>query len=569
MLKYFFPAIFFLSACNGISQTPLFIPPALSGSEFNLEVQNGTTEFFPGINTPTYGINGPILGPTLILEKWSHVTMHVTNHLIGSGNSTTMHWHGLHVPAIADGGPHQIIEQNETWSPAFQVLNNAGTFWYHPHGAGKTDLQVSRGMAGLIIVRDSSEVALDLPRNYGVDDFPVIVQTKAFDILYQIAISTNDDTTVCVNATRNAYLNAPAQVVRLRLLNAASMRVFNFGFSDNTPFAIIGTDGGLLDSSVILTRIMLAPGERAEILIDLQGREGESILLKSYSSEMNSNIYGADSVTGFMGGEIPDYYLNPLNGADFSVMQINIMAPTTDPVTEIPAALSGNTPPVDFEKERDFILQPDDTTDADASVEGPFNINGFHFNMDVVNEVVNINSTEKWHIMNKTGIAHPFHIHDVQFIIDNINGSSPPPYLQGRKDVVLIPAMQYVDLIMQFKDFADNEIPYMYHCHMLHHEDDGMMGSFTVIDTSLNALPEEHISGFLVSPNPVHGQIYINYQGTAEDPKLLNSFGELVPVEILIGQGVITVDMRFVQNGMYFLRLNLNESSPTIKIIKL
>ena len=127
------------------SQNPLLIPPVLSGTNFDLSVQNGMTQFFPGINTPTYGINGNILGPTLIVNKWDSITINVTNNLTGTGNSTTMHWHGLHVPAHADGGPHQIIEQGTTWSPQFQILNNASTFWYHPHGEGKTDLQVSRG----------------------------------------------------------------------------------------------------------------------------------------------------------------------------------------------------------------------------------------------------------------------------------------------------------------------------------------------------------------------------------------------------------------------------------------
>ena len=136
------------------AQNPLFIPQAISGPVFNLNVQNGTTQFYPGINTPTYGINGNILAPTLIVNKWDWVTMNITNNLIGFGNSTTIHWHGLHVPSIDDGGPHQIINQGTTWSPHFQILNCAGTFWYHPHGDNKTDLHVSRGIAGMIIEPD-------------------------------------------------------------------------------------------------------------------------------------------------------------------------------------------------------------------------------------------------------------------------------------------------------------------------------------------------------------------------------------------------------------------------------
>ena len=117
--------------------------------------------FYPATATPTFGVNGPFLAPTLIVNKGDQVTMHVTNNL---NTSTTMHWHGLHVPPQDDGGPHQVIFAGTTWSPDFEIKNNAGTFWYHPHGDRKTDLQVSKGIAGMIIVHDSAEMQLDLPR---------------------------------------------------------------------------------------------------------------------------------------------------------------------------------------------------------------------------------------------------------------------------------------------------------------------------------------------------------------------------------------------------------------------
>ena len=136
-------------AVSSSAQSPLYIPPTLSGTTFDLNVLSDTTEFYPGIPTPTYGVNGPLLAPSLILEKGDNVTINVTNNL---NTTTTMHWHGIHLPAVMDGGPHQVIFPGETWSPQFVVLNNAGTFWYHPHGEHKTDLQVSKGLAGIIIV---------------------------------------------------------------------------------------------------------------------------------------------------------------------------------------------------------------------------------------------------------------------------------------------------------------------------------------------------------------------------------------------------------------------------------
>lgn len=549
------------------AQNALFIPPTLTGTTFNLNIQNGTTQFYTNINTPTYGINGALLAPTLIVNKWDWVTMNVTNNLTGFGNSTTIHWHGLHVPAMDDGGPHQVIAQTTTWSPNFQILNSAGTFWYHPHGDNKTDLHVSKGIAGMIIIKDSIEAGLTLPRTYGTDDFPIIVQTKAFDILNQIAIATELDTAICVNGTVNPFLDAPAQVIRLRLLNGSSSRVYNFGFTANNPFKLIATDAGLLDSAITLTRMRLSPGERAEILLDLQGMIGQTIYLNSFSSEFPNGIYGATTVTGMMGGNIPDYNLNPLNGADFGILEINVVAQTGNPITTMPTTLSTNTPWTNFSVSRNFNLAPDTMMCAQCQVAGPFNINGVHFDMNTINETVYLNTTEKWRVTNNTGIAHPFHIHDMHFYILNIDGGPVPNYEQGKKDVVLVMPMQYVEFITKFEDFADDSIPYMYHCHLLHHEDDGMMGSFKVIDTTATSISEIEKNNFAVFPNPANDFLTI----TSGDNKIFsvtifNSLGE----KIYSAQATTNLNVETVKfsSGLYFVQIIADKKSFTKKIIK-
>lgn len=561
-------AAIFAAIDISFAQNPLFIPPILSGTTFNLNIQNGTTQFYSGINTPTYGINGALLAPTLIVNKWDLVTMNVTNNLTGFGNSTTIHWHGLHVPAMDDGGPHQVIAQAATWSPGFQILNSAGTFWYHPHGDNKTDLHVSKGIAGMIIVKDSSEAALTLPRTYGVDDFPIIVQSKAFDILNQIAISTELDTAVCVNGIMNPYLNAPSQVIRLRLLNGSSSRVYNFGFTANKPFKMIASDAGLLDSSITLTRIRLSPGERAEILLDLQGMTGQTIYLNSFSSEMPNGIYGAATVTGMMGGNIPDYDLNPLNGADFGILQINVVAQTGSPVTTIPTALSINTQWTAYTVSRSFNLQPDTMMSPVGQVAGPFNINGVHFDMNTINVTTYLNNTEKWRITNNTGIAHPFHIHDMHFYLLNVNGGAVPDYEQGKKDVVLVLPQQYVEFITKFEDFADDSIPYMYHCHLLHHEDDGMMGSFRVLDTTSTGISNINFeNNFSIFPNPTsHFLNIISSNSEKYSVCIFNSLGEKIYSE----QANLNwqVETSNLASGIYFIQLKTQHKLFTLKFIK-
>ena len=537
------------------AQNPLAIPSVLTGTNFNLNVQAGTTQFFSGINTPTFGVNGVLLAPTLIINKGDVVTMNVTNNL--PGTTTTMHWHGMHVPAMDDGGPHQIIQQGATWSPSFKVMNDAGTYWYHPHGENKTDIQVSKGIAGMIIVKDSMENTIALPRTYGVDDFPIIVQSKAFDVLYQVAIATYLDTLMMVNGTVNPYLDAPAQVVRLRLLNGSSNRTFLFGFSNNMNFNVIGNDDGLLEQPVQLNRLRVSNGERYEILVDLASLQGQSIQLMNYGSQIPNGIVGAPQVGNGM-ATLPNYNLNPLNGTDFSVLQINVTAPTANAVTTIPTTLRTLNPWVQSQANvtRTLTFAPE-TMGPQFMVEGPFTINGDNFNMDTINFTSYLNDIEVWTLQDNTLVAHPFHIHDGYFYVLNINGGAVPPEQQGKKDVLLVMPQQTVSFITRFEDFADDSIPYMYHCHLLHHEDDGMMGSFRVIDTTNTSVDElTENDNWKIYPNPSSTTL------TVEIPASLQS---LYAYEIydMEGRWIKTawrnslkqqIDISNLSDGIYFLQ---------------
>lgn len=219
-----------------------------------------------------------------------------------------------------------------------------------------------------------------------------------------------------------------------------------------------------------------------------------------------------------------------MNGADFDILQINVVEQNADPISTIPSILIVNTPYTDYDNSRVFNLQPDEMMDPEGQVMGPFNINGDHFDIMTINQTVYLNDVELWRIVNNTGIAHPFHIHDIQFYIDNINGGPVPIHLQGLKDVVLVKPMEYVEVITKFDDFADNYIPYMYHCHMLHHEDDGMMGSFRVIDTSATSILDMEGSDFQIFPNPVTNTLFISLQYNLEhvEVRIVNNAGQII-----------------------------------------
>jgi len=500
-----------LLANSIIAQNALIIPDTLSGTSISLSLQNGIHQFYSGQNTSTMGANGNILGPTLLLNQGDFINFSVFNQL---ADSTTIHWHGLHVSPENDGGPHTAIAPNSTWNPSFTILDKAATYWYHPHLHHKTNEHVTKGIAGLIIVRDSEESNLALPRAYGIDDFPLVIQTKDFDINNEIIVKSNSDDVVMVNATIDPFLQVPAQVVRYRILNASSQRSFNIGLSNNQVFHQIASDGGLLSNPFQTTRILIAPGERAEILIDLTGMTGQSIFIKSFSSELPNGIYGATNPGMNASLTLNGYNPNPLNGSDFDILQLNIVAQTPSPITIIPTNLVNVTPIPESSANITRNLSFSPAVMGMNQLNENFLINGDSFNMNVINYTIPLNNTEIWELTNQSAISHPFHIHDVQFYVLTRDGLAPPINEQGRKDVVLVKPQEVVRFIAKFSDFANSLVPYMYHCHLLPHEDGGMMGQFIVNDTSttlLEAVPSmENVSIF---PNPSKGTITIQFNG--------------------------------------------------------
>ena len=548
----------------GFAQNSLFIPDTLSGSSFNLNLQYGQVEFYNGFNTNTIGYNQDILGKTIILEKGSDVTLNVTNNL---SEPTTLHWHGLHVSAKNDGGPHTVIGAEQVWSPSFTVLDNAATYWYHPHLHEKTEEQVTRGAAGFIIVRDDEEAQLDLPRSYGVDDFPIVIQSRAFDSNKQLLWNTAADDVIMCNGTLDAYLDAPSQVIRLRLLNGSTERVYNFGFQNNLNFHQIASDGGLLDTPVSLTRLKLAPGERAEILLDLSAQQGQSINLMSFASELPSGTYGATNPSVMPMGSIEGYSNNLLNGNDFSVLQIHVDETTSNPVSDIPSVLIDNIPYLesDANATRNLLFQPAQMGPT-GMLNGPFEINGQSFDKEVINIQVPLDNTEIWELTNMTAIAHPFHIHDVQFYILDINGIPPPANMQGKKDVVLVPPMfGTVRFITKFEDFADEDTPYMYHCHMLSHEDEGMMGQFIVTDNTTSTY-QHNGNSISIYPNPAAN--LINLQGLPPSTiKLYNVSGHLLDKKESVGINE-QFNLAEYDSGAYFFSIITSDQNYIYKVIK-
>lgn len=562
MKRIFFISSLLCSLSSG-AQNLIPIPDTLSGTNFNLNIHPDSVQFLPGRKTYTNAFNQySYLGPTLIFNKWDSVALNVLNTL---PDTSTVHWHGVHVPAIADGGPQVIVLSGNTWSPGYRVLNNASTFWYHPHTHMKTGQQAMRGAAGFIIVRDSTEASLNLPRTYGVDDFPIAIQSQQFDSLNQIDWRGMRDSILLVNGTIDPMLNIPAQVVRLRLLNGSQERNFNFGFTSNKSFYVIGNDGGLLTSPVPVTRIRLSPGERAEILLDVSGMNGQNLYLMSYASEFPQGVQGGIPMPGM--GNTMD---SPLNGVDFNILKLNIVGSTSNPITTIPSFLVPNSPwqEASANATRNIII----TAQNMMSMDGPFYFNGLLYDMNRIDYQIPLNNIEIWSITNQTMVAHPFHIHNVQFFILDRDGITPAPEERGSKDVVMIAPNETVRFITKFEDYADTAMPYMYHCHILMHEDDGMMGQFVVVSptTGLNDLSTSQ--SLYVYPNPnSNGELTIklgNVENQNANLSMFNTLGEelVLPIEHQ-GKGLLKGNLSGYPTGIYFLKIVTDKQILTREII--
>jgi blue copper oxidase len=531
------------SFCTHAQYNPLWIPDTLAGPNFDLTIKDTLAQVVTnGQQTITGGINGKFWGPTLIFHKGETVHMNVYNQL---NEATTIHWHGMHLPAVMDGGPHQIIPPGTVWQPYWEVTNNAATYWYHPHLHEMTMDHIGKGIGGLIIVRDEQEAALALPRTYGVDDIPLVLTDRDFTAANQFSVVPYGDSAL-VNMTLRPQHTVPAQMIRFRLLNAAIERSFNLGFSDNRTFYVIASDGGLLDAPVALNRYLIHAGERVEIMVDFSGQQGSSFDFKAFNASLQPFIPGGEN---FPNGP----FANALGHIDFNLVHFNVAAATANPITAVPTTLVTNVFPLESEAQLTRVITMSDSTGV-AGTTGPnaFILGHHIFDIDYINHEVPLNNTEIWELRSTSGFGHPFHIHDVEFKILSVNGAAPTAEQSGWKDVVFVPRNQTVRFIARFDDYADAEHPFMYHCHISLHEDEGMMGQFIVTDNNI-VVSELSESDFVVYPNPATNRISVRFEGTplqAYYVKIVNAAGKVV---MMLPRPQLTngMDVSMLSPGLY------------------
>jgi FtsP/CotA-like multicopper oxidase with cupredoxin domain len=533
----------------------IIIPPLIQDDNYHLNVIETEHNFNPNgadsLNTmvKTFAFedaNNPgtttILGPTLTWSYLHDLTPTVTNQL---SEVTTCHWHGAHVPQFADGGPHQRIQAGNTWNPFFKVLDKSATMWYHPHAMDLTYRHVQMGLSGMIIVEDPADGQDDpilnfihqiLPTDYGVNDFPLIFQTKKFmrdengDVAIQADDGFKDDYYYMVNGIVDPVLKVPAGMIRLRLLNGDGKFSFNFKFknADSTvfPAQMIATDAGYTTRTYPMDSILMSPGERTEFLLDLRG------------FQVGTELFVENAVDGIPAGIIGNKALTDGYAQNRDLLKIvieNSSAPPS-PIIAFPINLfPSEEPPLSVvTRERTKTLRRDR---FDVSTTPLFNIDSTLMDMMVVNDVVKVDSTELWTIENKTNRGHPWHIHDTHFwvteVIDadgnSLDHAAHPELFDGPKDNVLVQPFWKLTYIASFPDYGTQVAPdssYMYHCHILPHEDKGMMGQFVVWNGIGSGSPTSIRNNELstirmeVFPNPAQEVLYLD--GTSKHESILN-----------------------------------------------
>jgi FtsP/CotA-like multicopper oxidase with cupredoxin domain len=469
-LLFFFPALL-LSQTGTLPIPPLLTPSIQNGVKvFTLNMSRSQYQLVPGLTSDTMGFNGSYLGPTIRVSEGDLVHMSVTNNL---GEDTTVHWHGMHVPAIDDGGIEQVIHPGQTWNPQFSIRQPASTNWYHPHIMGETAKQLARGLAGMLIVDDSSPASAALPHQYGVDDIPLILQSQmvtssgaikydettmgAPDEMYPLLVNGANVSTL---PTFNTSLNR----VRFRLLNASIGDILTLSFTDGGPFAEVATDGGYLPSPLNVTSVRICPGERAEIVVDVTSA-------RTLQATVESTLISGGSGT-------------------HTVLQLNSLNPGAAP-PPLPPVLNTITPlNTAGAVARTFLFT------ADAAGFGINGIDGKSMDDLMRSEThVKIGSTEVWTVTNQTPQNHDFHMHEAPFQVLSVNGALPSGDKVGWKDTIEVPPGQSVQLAMHFSDYTDSTHPYMLHCHLAPHEDQGMMALFYV-DPAPSSNRSQSISDF-------------------------------------------------------------------------
>ena len=429
--------------------------PASRTVELTLTAAPARLSLVPGKLTDVFAFNGQVPGPTLEFREGDHVIIHFHNNL---PEATTIHWHGLHIPATSDGSPLNPVPPGGTYDYVFTILPGAaGTYWYHPHPDGRTGYQIAKGLYGALIVRAADDPLAGIPEQL------LVLSDNRFRPSGEVDLPSRDspqeemdeengregDVLFVSGRIMPTLSMRSGEVQRWRIVNASAARVYRLAL-EGFEVLQIGTDGGLFEHPVGVKEIVLANAERAEILVRASAAPGSRAVLRALPY---------------------DRYVPQTRPANWNTPRDLLAVQVSDDAPVAPVALPSRLREVP-------ALDTTKVTVRRSIVFSQGMIDGKKMDMRRVDVRARLGATEIWQIENVVGMDHPFHLHGFQFQVLDRDGV-PEPF-RAWKDVVNVPKHGIVRFIVRFDDYPGQ---WMYHCHILDHEDEGMMGILEVTPT--------------------------------------------------------------------------------------
>jgi FtsP/CotA-like multicopper oxidase with cupredoxin domain len=435
-------------------------PPALENLssdpntvEVELTAAPERRSLVPGMETDVLAYNGTVPGPTLEVEEGDRVIVHFRNEL---DVPTTVHWHGIHLPFAADGSPFHPVAPGAEFVYEFTIHpGTAGTYWYHPHPHHDTGRQVAMGLFGAIVVRDPDD-----PLPQALPERLLILSDNRFDDDGQIHFAEagsrqarmdeengREGDVLFVNGEVMPEIPIRAgEVQRWRVINAAGARTYRLALPEHSLLHV-GSDGGLFEHPQEVDDILLTGAERVELLVHGTGEPGEAAILQSLPYNR---------------------YLPQTRPADWTDTLALATVRTTNEPPAVAPPLPERLPPVP-------ALDPTEAATERRMTLTKNRINGQMMEMDRIDEMADLGATEIWEVENLVGMDHSFHLHGFQFQVIERDGE--PVSQTVWKDVVNVPKRSSLRFVVRFDRYPGK---WMFHCHILDHEDAGMMGVLEV-----------------------------------------------------------------------------------------
>lgn len=437
--------------------------------------------------TMMWGFDGMSPGPTIearsgegLLVEWvnnlpTHHLLPVDRNLHGAEADkpevrTIVHVHGAKAPPESDGYPEDWYVPGKSLTSYYPNRQEPATLWYHDHAMGITRLSMYAGLFGFFLVRDRMEDSLHLPS--GPHEIPLTICDRSFLENGQLDYPTSGipgapwvpeapGEAFLINGKISPFLEVEPRRYRFRILNAANSRFFHLSLSNDQPFTLIGSDQGLLPAPLKVKDMMIAPAERVDVVLDFSGQAGAQIVLHSGS---------------------------------FSLMQFRVGRNRVDDTSSLPSKLRAmpRTPESSAIRTRRLRITENKMANGESMM---MLLNGMHWDMPVT-ENPTIDTTEIWELVNTTEDSHPIHLHLVRFqILDRRNFNelvywrtgqlsytgdpvAPEPAESGWKDTVRAHGLMVTRIIVRFEGYTGR---YVWHCHLLEHEDNEMMRPYDVL----------------------------------------------------------------------------------------